>query len=187
MGYRLRDSSYRPFNHSPLQAHKISFKIINSTTLLLPQWREHVANTAFKDRVLPRDVATQWNSTYNMLAAFLEMKEPVSQFLDHSSNGMAKFLLDNNEWTAIEGLVSALKILKDATTYFSSNAPIVAAVIPAMDAIDEAFATGIIDQEILSEPIRHMLSTGKKTLNKYYTLTDDSDIYRMAMSMDSLV
>ncbi|KAE9396326.1 hypothetical protein BT96DRAFT_785405, partial [Gymnopus androsaceus JB14] len=89
--------------------------------------------------------------------------------------------LDNNEWTAIEGLVSALKILKDATTYFFSNAHIVAAVIPAMDTIDEAFATGIIDQEILSEPIRHALSTGKKTLNKYYTLTNNSDIYCMAM------
>ena len=110
VGYRLRDSSYRPFNRSPLQARKISFKIINSTTLLLPRWREHVANTAFKDRVLPRDVATRWNSTYDMLAAFLEMKEPVSQFLDRSSNRMAEFLLDNDEWTAIEGLVSALKV-----------------------------------------------------------------------------
>ncbi|KAE9398591.1 hypothetical protein BT96DRAFT_821741, partial [Gymnopus androsaceus JB14] len=74
-----------------------------------------------------------------------------------------------------------LQILKDATTFFSSNSPIIAAVIPAMDAIDEAFATGIINEQLLSEPIRHALSMGKKTLNKYYTLTDDSDIYRMAM------
>lgn len=51
-----------------------------------------------------------------------------------------------------------------------------------MDAIDEALATGIIDNNILSEPIRHALSIGKKTLNKYYALTDNSTIYRMAMS-----
>lgn len=54
-----------------------------------------------------------------------------------------------------------------------------------MDAIDEAFATGIIADEILSDPIRHALAVGKKTLNKYYSLTDDSDIYRMAMSVSS--
>ncbi|KAE9385636.1 hypothetical protein BT96DRAFT_840436 [Gymnopus androsaceus JB14] len=94
---------------------------------------------------------------------------------------MSEYLLDNDEWEAIEGLVSALKILKDATTFFSLNLPIIAAVIPTMDAIDEAFATGIINKQLLSEPIRHALSMGKKTLNKYYTLMDDLDIYCMAM------
>ena len=189
----------QPLTLSPPQARKISFKIINSTTLLLPRWREEVSNTEFKDRVLPRDVATRWDSTYDMLASFVEMKDPVSKFLDRSSNGLAEYLLTEEEWEAIEGLVSALKvrffvqsftlvltdygfqILKDATTFFSSNAPIISAVIPAMDAIDEAFATGIIDNQLLSEPIRHALSIGKKTLNKCYTLTDDSDIYCMAM------
>jgi hypothetical protein len=185
--------------HSSLpQARKISFKIINSPTLLLPRWREQVSNTKFKNRVLPRDVATRWNSTYDMLAAFMEMRDSVSQFLDRSSNGLADLLLTDEEWDVIEGLVSALKvrvrlifcsysahcfqILKDATLFFSSNTPNVAAVIPAMDAIDKAFATGIIANEVLSNPIRHALSIGKRTLNKYYSLTDDSDIYRMAMS-----
>ncbi|KAJ3756099.1 hypothetical protein EV360DRAFT_24477, partial [Lentinula raphanica] len=59
------------------QARKISFKIIHSSTGLLPKWRAHVADTEFKGRALPRDVATRWNSTYDMMAAFLEMKAPV--------------------------------------------------------------------------------------------------------------
>lgn len=50
-----------------------------------------------------------------------------------------------------------------------------------MDAIDEAFGTGTIDQQELSRPIRYALSLGKRTLNKYYDLSDDSDIYRLAM------
>ena len=73
------------------------------------------------------------------------------------------------------------QILKDATTFFASNMPIVAAVIPAINAIDKMFATGIIDKQILSEPIHHALTIGKKTLNKYYTLTDKSHIYWVAM------
>ncbi|KAE9387076.1 hypothetical protein BT96DRAFT_838210 [Gymnopus androsaceus JB14] len=94
---------------------------------------------------------------------------------------MLDLVLAEAEWEAIEGLVSALKILKDATLFFSSNSPNIATVIPTMDAINEAFATGIIDNQLLSEPIRHALSVGKRTLNKYYALTDDSDIYCMVM------
>ncbi|KAJ3748266.1 hypothetical protein EV360DRAFT_89761 [Lentinula raphanica] len=39
-----------------------------------------------------------------------------------------------------------------------------------MDVIDEAFATGIISTDV-----------GKKTLNKYYELTDDSHLYCIAI------
>ncbi|KAJ3967366.1 hypothetical protein EV361DRAFT_807417, partial [Lentinula raphanica] len=161
---------------------KIAFKIINSPTQLLPKWREQVASTEYKGLVLPRDVSTRWNSTYDMLAAFLKMKEPVAEFLDRSSNGLADFALDDDEWNAIEGLVL---VLKDATTFFSTETPSVADVIPAMDVIDEAFATGIISTDVgnhtLSAPVRHALSIGKKTLNKYYELTDDSHLYRIAI------
>ncbi|KAJ3969708.1 hypothetical protein EV361DRAFT_997987 [Lentinula raphanica] len=92
---------------------KIAFKIIHSTTGLLPKWRDHVAGTQFKGLVLPRDVSTQWNSTYDMLAAFLAMKEPVTEFLDRSRHGLSDFALDDEEWNAIEGLVSVLKVLKE--------------------------------------------------------------------------
>ncbi|KAE9384375.1 hypothetical protein BT96DRAFT_778246, partial [Gymnopus androsaceus JB14] len=61
-----------PVKTALYKARKILFKIINAPTLLLPRWREQVANTEFKDHVLPRDVATRWNSTYNMLTAFIE-------------------------------------------------------------------------------------------------------------------
>lgn len=50
-----------------------------------------------------------------------------------------------------------------------------------MDAIDEQFATGIVEGHELSVPLKHALAIGKRTLNKYYALTDASDIYRMAM------
>ncbi|KAE9389403.1 hypothetical protein BT96DRAFT_1070235, partial [Gymnopus androsaceus JB14] len=116
-----------------------------------------------------------------MLLAFIEMKSVVIQFLDRALNGLADYNLLEEEWDAISDLVKALKILKDATTFFSSNSPNISSVIPAMDAIDEAFASGIVDNHELCAPLRHALSIGKKTLNKYYALTDDSDIYCMAM------
>ncbi|KAJ3765327.1 hypothetical protein FB446DRAFT_628153, partial [Lentinula raphanica] len=89
--------------------------------------------------------------------------------------------LTDEEWEVIGGLVSALTILKEATLFFSADGANISSVIPAMDAIDEALASGILNNETLSQPIRHALAIGKKTLNKYYSLTDDSDLYRIAM------
>ncbi|KAF9066256.1 hypothetical protein BDP27DRAFT_1153444, partial [Rhodocollybia butyracea] len=117
---------------------KISYKIISSPTLLLPKWREQLANTPFQGGILPCDVSTRWNSTYDMLGAFLEMRGPVTEFLDCSSNGMLEYVFEDKEWAVIEGLVSAFK---DATLFFASNSSKVGSVIPTMDAIDKALDT----------------------------------------------
>ncbi|KAE9385496.1 hypothetical protein BT96DRAFT_840628, partial [Gymnopus androsaceus JB14] len=47
-----------PVRTALYKACKVSFKIINSPTLLLPRWQEQVANTEFKDHVLPHNVVT---------------------------------------------------------------------------------------------------------------------------------
>ncbi|KAJ3966428.1 hypothetical protein EV361DRAFT_809106, partial [Lentinula raphanica] len=160
---------------------KISYKIINSPTGLLPKWKEHIAKAELPDRILPRDVTTRWNSTHDMLNSFLQMKTAISDFVDRSSHSLTEYALTEEEWEVAEGLSAALLILKEATLFFSQDGTNISAVIPAMDAIDEVFATGIINDEDLSEPIRHALAIGKKTLNKYYSLTDDSELYRIAM------
>ncbi|KAJ3826914.1 hypothetical protein F5880DRAFT_1475460, partial [Lentinula raphanica] len=159
---------------------KIAYKIINSPTLLLSKWREQLSSTDFADRTLLRDVSTRWNSTHDMLVSFLEMKEHVNAFIDHSSYKLSEYTITDEEWEVIGGLVSALT---EATLFFSADGANISSIIPAMDAIDEALASGILDNETLSQPIRHALAIGKKTLNKYYSLTDDSDLYRIAMGM----
>ena len=54
-------------------------------------------------------------------------------------------------------------------------------VIPAMDHIDSTLTTKATDPN-LAPCIRAALGLAKKTLNHYYSATDDSDIYRIAMS-----
>ena len=92
------------------QCHCISFKIISSPTLLLPRWRETVTGTDFKDRILPRDISTRWNSTFDMLSAFIEMKQFVVQFLDQASNGLSEYNLEEEECKAASDLVKALTV-----------------------------------------------------------------------------
>ena len=54
-------------------------------------------------------------------------------------------------------------------------------VIPAMDHIDSTFTNGIVDSELLDPAIRAALGLAKRTLNRYYSLTDLSETYRIAM------
>ncbi|KAJ3749789.1 hypothetical protein EV360DRAFT_76163, partial [Lentinula raphanica] len=138
------NEAVKPIRSALFKARKIAFKIVNSPTGLLPHWHALQPNIC----ILPRDVSTRWNSTYNMLYAFVEMKTYVTRLLDSMTNGLGEYQLEDDEWEAIAGLTVALK------------------VIPAMDAIDEALASGMVDNQ---------------TMNKYYALTDDSDIYRMAI------
>jgi hypothetical protein len=74
-----------------------------------------------------------------------------------------------------------LQIFKDATLFFSRSTPNLATVIPAMDHIDAHLASASQNRKY-SPAIRASLALGKAHLNKYYDMTDQSEVYRIAMS-----
>ncbi|KAA1478819.1 hypothetical protein DENSPDRAFT_757967, partial [Dentipellis sp. KUC8613] len=90
------------------------------------------------------------------------------------------FELVASEWKLVQQLCDVLRILKHATSYFSRDMPNLAVVIPAMDHIDEYFATEALNTT-LSPAIRASISTAKRTLNRYYNLTDTSEVYCITM------
>lgn len=78
-----------------------------------------------------------------------------------------------------------VQILKDATLLFSRKTPNLASVIPAMDHIDQVFTNQSLDPAI-DPPIRSAIIRAKHTLNRYYTMTDWSNAYRIAMGIQFL-
>ena len=62
--------------------------------------------------------------------------------------------------------------------------PCTAAVIPAMDKM-HAELTAAADNVEYSPALQAALSLGKDLLNKYYSLSDDSEIYQIAIGMYS--
>ncbi|KAJ8591968.1 hypothetical protein M405DRAFT_891619, partial [Rhizopogon salebrosus TDB-379] len=97
---------------------------------------------------------------------------------DKRKLGLGVYELDDHEWT----LVTQLRdVLKHATQYFSRSTPNLAMVIPAMDHIDTTFTNGILNTHVLDPAIRAALKLAKRTLNRYYSLTDASETYRVAM------
>ena len=67
------------------------------------------------------------------------------------------------------------------TLEFSSDTPCIANVIPAMDRMHADLVTASANENY-SPAIRAALKIGKKLLDKYYSITDNSEIYRIAMS-----
>jgi hypothetical protein len=73
---------------------------------------------------------------------------------------------------------------KDATTFFSQdNVATIAHVIPTMDRINNMLKTSAA--EPLTPSVRHALKFARKIMDKYYSKTDLSNVYRIAMGMFS--
>ena len=73
--------------------------------------------------------------------------------------------------------------LQKCDTFLSHNGILnIATIIPAMDHINEVLAINALDTWY-SLSIQAALTMGKKTLNHYYSKTDLSEVYRIAMGM----
>ena len=74
------------------------------------------------------------------------------------------------------------KVYKDAMIFFSQDSvETIAHVIPTMDRIDKMLHDSIADP--LSLSVKAALKFACKTMDKYYSKTDLSNVYRIAMSM----
>ncbi|THH16129.1 hypothetical protein EW146_g4452 [Bondarzewia mesenterica] len=122
-------------------------EIIHSTTKLLPSWYDHLNKLRLKQRLMPRDIATCWNSTFDMLQFALEYRKALDAIAGDQEMDLRSFELLKDEWRIAAQLCDVLKILKDATMFFSRSTPNLATVIPAMDHIDHELATNILRSE----------------------------------------
>ncbi|SJL04217.1 uncharacterized protein ARMOST_07578 [Armillaria ostoyae] len=102
-----------------------------------------------------------------MLDAVLAYKSAIKELMGNDNYSISDYKLTRTEWTVLENLHDVLKVLKDATLYFSHSTPNLetVTVIPAMDHIDQVFATASIQNVNLSPPMRASLLIAKKTLN----------------------
>lgn len=76
------------------------------------------------------------------------------------------------------------QVFYDATLYVSKKgSPNLPMVILAMDLLDEVLTDHSLDEIKYLPSICTACAMGKRTLNRYYNKTDESEMYRIAMSM----
>lgn len=61
-------------------------------------------------RIMPHDVATRWNSTYEMLNFAYIYREAYNQITANQDMKMRKYELNKKEWKTVKELADVLKV-----------------------------------------------------------------------------
>ena len=75
---------------------KLAFKIIYSSTVLLPTWDTACQEAGLAVRRILQDIATHWNSSFDMVDFVVVYRAPVNSITDKQSLGLGKYALDEH-------------------------------------------------------------------------------------------
>lgn len=89
---------------------KFASKVVHSSTILLPAYKKRVAEFKLPERLIPRNVKTRWNSTYEMLKVAVEYRKVVDAMCADRNLELRKFELSSREWTIARQLTDVLKV-----------------------------------------------------------------------------
>ncbi|KAI7952658.1 hypothetical protein MJO29_008289 [Puccinia striiformis f. sp. tritici] len=137
-----------------------------------------------KPHNVERDVRTQWNSTFVQLSGILCCSEAILEWQKDKRHGTCRaHHINQADLGVARDLVSILEIFPDITFQVSTHgAAQISQVVVFIDQITSHLSTAISDQQAVYPPaLRNACRAGLQLTNKYYTLTDCSPLYWVAM------
>ena len=82
----------------------------DSTTIILPQWFTTLEDCNLAQRMMPRDVLTRWNSTYDMLEFAVEYREAIDSITGNQRMKLRQYELSEEDWEIAMKLHDVLKV-----------------------------------------------------------------------------
>ncbi len=92
------------------QIHKLAYAIKNSSTLALPQWYHILEALSFEAWLIPQDVHTCWNVTYNMLDFAYQYKKAINKITDIQEMKLHAYKIELHKWEIVKQLRDLLKV-----------------------------------------------------------------------------
>jgi hypothetical protein len=92
------------------QLCKTAFAIKNSSTIILPWWYKVLEELKLDARMMPRDVSTRWNSTFDMLKFAIKYRMAIDAITAERSMKLRDYELGREEWKVAEELCEVLKV-----------------------------------------------------------------------------
>jgi hypothetical protein len=150
---------------------------------------------------LVKVVATRWNSHGKCMERLFTLQPAVAALCsDRSLPAFGRYQMSSVEWDIIEQMQPILRVrVYNLSSLMSTNmnfifqtfisateaiqtaeASLVYHIIPMIDKFNEILTTMIVNTE-LHLALRHAAKMASMMLDKYYTLTDESEVYRTAM------
>lgn len=82
----------------------------DSTTIILPQWFAILEELSLNQRMMPRDVATRWNSTFDMLDFAVQYREALDSITGNQRMKLRQYELSEEDWEITIQLSNVLKV-----------------------------------------------------------------------------
>jgi hypothetical protein len=92
------------------QIRKLAYAVKNSTTIVLPQWYRILEALSLEPRVIPRDIRTRWNATYDMLDFVYRYKKAINKITDIRDMKLRAYEIEAHEWEIVRQLRDVLKV-----------------------------------------------------------------------------
>jgi hypothetical protein len=77
---------------------------------MLPRWHAILKELKLAERIMPRDVSTRWNSTYDMLKFALDYRIALDIITGERDMKLRKYELKDEEWTIARQLGDTLEV-----------------------------------------------------------------------------
>ncbi|CAD6985175.1 unnamed protein product, partial [Tilletia controversa] len=137
-----------------------------------------------RPHTLIRDVATRWNSTFQMINRALVLWDAIVSWQEHNHKIVpAKFRIRRTHKSGFEQIVSLLKPLDDATFKFSAKkTPTIGDVLGTYEELDAHFRA-VEENDDVGEVWREAARRASAVAAEYYGLTDDSIVYYLAVML----
>ncbi|KIJ17296.1 hypothetical protein PAXINDRAFT_47510, partial [Paxillus involutus ATCC 200175] len=115
-----------------------------------------------------------------MLVFALKYQVPIDHITsDKNLKQVKKFELEDDEWRIVADLVAVLQQYKQATLFFSQDSATIAAVIPAMDKLDNKLNWQMKND--YHPAVISAMQLAKNKMDRYWQITDLSNVYCIAM------
>ncbi|KAF5333044.1 hypothetical protein D9758_017293 [Tetrapyrgos nigripes] len=138
---------------------------------------------------LSQPVTTRWNTTLEMINGAVEIEECIVDVTNRPAwnkpNGkkLRQLCPEEKEWKVLKDLQEPLDLFLSKTKEYSqSSVALLHNVILDMDSFCEALSD-VRDDAAKHPAVRYSMVKGIAVLDKYYSLTDDSELYRAVMIM----
>jgi hypothetical protein len=92
------------------QLRKLMYAIKNSSTLALPEWFRILDELSLDAHMMPRNVWTHWNATYDVLDFAYEYKDAINQITDRRNMKLRDYKIEPHEWDIIKQLRDVLGV-----------------------------------------------------------------------------
>jgi hypothetical protein len=83
------------------QICKLTFAIKNSSTLALPQWYRILEALSLDAQMMPHDIHTHWNATYDMLNFAYQYKQVINKITDIHEIKLREYKIEVHEWEVV--------------------------------------------------------------------------------------